>query len=415
MKKKINWLHFSLLGSIFCLPLFEAPKTYFFLLFVVVWLLKAKKNRSWGGQWRVIDSILLLWIVSALLVSINANVNYGYSLSGFFDVFRYVLIGWLVSRTYFSDREIQIIVIVLSISSLSALIQAFLDCPAGGECFELNSVGHVNHSAIYLLVSASLLVSFLVFWQQEINKAIKIFLWVVLLIFAWSIFDTESRAASVGVVFLSLFIIGFWLRKCKSKKRVLLTFFCISSLLLIAMVRPPDFMVRHSKLTKFFKNSETPREKIRRFSYHAFRLNPMMGIGFGNYNRLTLESIRGRVISTEGDFDESLYMVNAHAHNIYYTYLISGGIIVTSIFLWFWGWLVYMLYSVRNKLGGVGDSLWSASVCIVLIDLGIGVVNTTLHHEVAMLSMIIISLFIGCYRQAEIFLSDNREGIYTNI
>ena len=401
MKKKINWLHFSLLGSIFCLPLFEAPKTYFFLLFVVVWLLKAKKSRCWGGQWRVIDSILLLWLVSVLLVSINANVNYGYSFSGFFDVFRYVLVGWLVSRTYYSEREIQIIVVVLATSSLFAVIQAFIDCPVGGECFELNSVGHVNHSAIYLLVSASLLASFLVFWHQVINQYIKIFLWVILFVFAWSIFDTESRAASVGTIFLSLFIIGFWLRKYKSKKRMLFTFFCISALLLVVIVRPPEFMVRHSKLTKFFKNSETPRGKIRRFSYHAFRLNPTMGIGFGNYKRLTLESIRERVISAEGNFDESLYMVNAHAHNIYYTYLISGGVMATSIFLWFWGWLVYILYSVRNKLDGVGDSLWAASICIVLINLGIGVVNTTLHHEVAMLSMVIISLFIGFNRPPE--------------
>ena len=46
------------------LPAFEALKNLFSILFVLSWLFIAKKNNDWGGGWRVIDSIFLLWILA---------------------------------------------------------------------------------------------------------------------------------------------------------------------------------------------------------------------------------------------------------------------------------------------------------------------------------------------------------------
>jgi len=51
-----------LIGLLIVLPAFEALKNLFAFLFVVSWVVIAKKNNYWGGKWRIIDSIFLLWI-----------------------------------------------------------------------------------------------------------------------------------------------------------------------------------------------------------------------------------------------------------------------------------------------------------------------------------------------------------------
>ena len=53
-----------LLGLLVFLPGFEVLKNLFAILFVLSWVVVAKKNKYWGGKWRVIDSIFLLWILA---------------------------------------------------------------------------------------------------------------------------------------------------------------------------------------------------------------------------------------------------------------------------------------------------------------------------------------------------------------
>ena len=95
-----------LLGLLFFLPSFEVPKNLFALLFVFSWAIHCKKNKYWGGKWRVIDSIFLLWILIDIVVSINAIITHQLSGNNFRDILRFVLIAWVLSRTYFSKETL---------------------------------------------------------------------------------------------------------------------------------------------------------------------------------------------------------------------------------------------------------------------------------------------------------------------
>ena len=71
---------------------------------------------------------------------------------------------------------------------------------------------------------------------------------------------------------------------------------------------------------------------INNFSYYAFKSNPFLGVGFGNYSQITLDDIKPYVIADKGVFNLNLYSTASHAHNVFFNYLISGGLLIFSIF-----------------------------------------------------------------------------------
>ncbi len=48
---KVDIRFLFLIGLLIALPGFEAPKNIFAFLFVVSWVVIAKKNNDWGGKW----------------------------------------------------------------------------------------------------------------------------------------------------------------------------------------------------------------------------------------------------------------------------------------------------------------------------------------------------------------------------
>ena len=78
------------------------------------------------------------------------------------------------------------------------------------------------------------------------------------------------------------------------------------------------------------------RKKIRNFSYYAFKTSPLLGVGFGNFGNLGHGHIKDKVIEDLGVYEIEKYSPSAHSHNIYYNFLVSGGIVMLSALLLFW-------------------------------------------------------------------------------
>ena len=141
------------------------------------------------------------------------------------------------------------------------------------------------------------------------------------------------------------------------------------------------------------------RDRIRNFSYYAFKKNPLLGVGFGNFDLIKKDDIKAEIIKDKGVYNSDDYLKSSHAHNVYYTYLVSGGLVIFSIFLWFWFYIVWIIFKLRSTK----ENEWIilSSISVLLINLGIGWVNTTLHHEHAILSMFVLGMLISEYRRAE--------------
>ena len=394
---KIDSRFLFLLGLLVFLPAFEVPKNLFALLFVLSWVFIAKKNNYWGGKWRIIDSIFLLWILADIVVSINAIVSHQLSGSNFRDIIRFVLIAWVLSRTDFSKEKLTQSALALLVALIFTLSYGYYS--GQGELKELHSVGHLNHTAIFLILAYSVSLSLLLFNFKSLEKYQKIILFISTIILLLASIDTSSRAVFGLLVIITLIDFLYLFVKVKKYSLILFAlgiFSCIGTYL---AYEPPEAL--QEILGQKSILDDTHREQIRNFSYYAVKANPYLGIGFGNFSQITMDDIKPYIIADKGVFNRSLYDSASHAHNVFFNYLISGGVLIFSIFLWFWFYVVWVIFKLMTR--GENDWIVISAIGVVMVNLGIGLVNTTLHHEHAILSMYVLGLLIAQYRKTQLF------------
>ena len=377
------------------LPGVEALKNIFALLFVLSWVLISKKNNNWGGKWQIIDSIFLLWILADIFVSINAVITHQLSGSNFRDVIRFVLIAWVLSRVYFSKEKLRELALISVIATLITLAYSYYS--TGGILKELHSVGNINHTAIFLAIAYSISLSLLLFDFHSLKIYQKIILRISAIVLFLATIDTGSRAAFGLIIIITLVDFIYLIIKHRKLSTFFLLFGLVSCAGVLFSYNPPQALERI--LVRDHILHDDARDKIRNFSYYAFKKNPLLGIGFGNHGEVKIEDIKNEIIKDKGVFNAKEYKSGSHAHNVYYTYLVSGGLLIFSIFLWFWFYIVWIVFRLRSSKEN--DWIVLSSISVLLINLAIGWVNTTLHHEHAILSMFVLGMLISEYRRAE--------------
>jgi hypothetical protein len=388
-----------LLGMLIFLPSVEALKNLFAILFVFSWIFIAIRNKNWGGRWRIIDSIFLFWILADLLVSINAIITHDLSGSNFRDILRFTLIAWVLSRTYFSKERLIQSALIAIFASIVTLIFGYYQ--GGGELRELHSVGHINHSAIFLLLTYSISLALLIFEFSKCSSYQKIILSLMTIALFLATVDTESRATFGLIIFITLVNFLYLIYRVRQRSMIFLLFGIIFIIGLAFILSPPDALKR-IKNENYLE--DITRKQINEYSYYvfkyAFEKNPLFGIGFGNYNQIDIEDIKPLIIEEKGSFDSSLYRKAPHPHNVYFNYLTGGGLIITAIFMWFWFYVVWIMIKLIIKR----ENEWIivASGSVVIVNLVIGLVNTTLHHEHAILSMFVLGILISQFRMSEL-------------
>lgn len=390
--KQQNSKFLFLLLFLMVLPSLEAPKNLFALLFVISWLFVSKREQDWGGKWRLIDSIFLLWIVADIAVGLNAVIFHDLSANGSKDIVKFILVGWAVSRSSFNAKQIVVLIVSTVVFSVIPLIESYNN---GKVYVELNSVGHVNHTAIYLLISYIISLSLLVLDFKNLGNFLRTLLTITTFVLAYVVVDTNSRAASGVFVIFSLLLLSYSIYYYKNNT---ITASIVAFVLLMTSLvvhNPPPVVDKFISGTNLIGDS--PRQKIRNHVYYTFKTSPILGIGFGNYVHFGHDEIKDIVIKEKGEYDSSEFLPSAHPHNVYYTYLVSGGMIMFFVFILFWLHVLKIIYLV-NK-GSSEKWLVLSSLGVIVTILGIGWVNTTLAHEHALISMFVLGLLISKYRE----------------
>ena len=376
------------------LPSFEVPKNLFAVLFVVSWAVISYKNKDWGGKWRAIDTIFLLWILADIAVGVNAVLVHDQPANGSKDIIKFVLVGWAISRSGFSNNQMINLSVVAIIFAVMPLIYSYLNCN-GGSCIELNSVGHVNHTAIYLLIAYVLSLSLLIFNFKNISNSLHIVLIVTSIALAYTVIDTNSRAASGVLVVITLIAMLYSINHYRNWYSIVISVSFISLAAISLSYNPTNV------INKFINGSnligDSPRQKIRNFAYYVFKIDPVLGTGMGNFPNFNHDDIKDLVIKDKGVYNTDEFMPFAHPHNVYYVYLTGGGIILLTVFVWFWLQVINIIYQINRQL----NEKWIifAATSTVLVVLSIGWVNTTLAHEHALITMFAIGLLISKHRE----------------
>jgi O-antigen ligase len=177
----------------------------------------------------------------------------------------------------------------------------------------------------------------------------------------------------------------------------LLTIFLIS----IVFIKPVP--VIEKQITNQNNNDIlSQRDKVWRAAFEVARLNPILGIGGGNWNHVEMDQIKSAVESRGETFNaEDFALQYHHPHNIYLSNLVDRGILGFIIFLNFMLiWLITLINSYKKCNQDSKAMLFiMGSFSAWATIFGIGFVNTTFHHENALLALFFLSLHLNYLRQ----------------
>jgi O-antigen ligase len=195
----------------------------------------------------------------------------------------------------------------------------------------------------------------------------------------------------------ALFLLSKLSIKTKTISLTLLSIFLIT----IVFINPVAVVKKH--LTDQSNNNVlASRDKLWMTSLEVVRLSPLLGIGGGNWRHVKIEQIKSSAESRGVIFNaEDCFLQAGHPHNIYLSNLVDRGVLGFIIFLNFmFIWLITLIISFKKINQDSKAMLFimgSFSAWITIF--GIGFVNTTFHHENALLALFFLSLHLNYLRQ----------------
>ena len=411
---------FALLALAFVLPLVEAPKTLFAALFALAWVIGRVRERNWGGRWDAWDTIFALWFASGLAVAAFAGIKYN-EWRGASDLLRYVAVGWLVKRGGYNERTLVAVLMALVLGTACTLLLGYWiyflkrlgiwhDQPdlsvfevlfriRTNVMLELHSVGHVNHSSIYLAIVTGAAAGLTMAFWSRLTSARRALAVVVLLFLAGSLVVMASRGALValGAVVAALSL-AWWPRSrvpaiAMASAVALLAAGAVA--LNLEIVRKQQQYAEQGIVLSY-------RDTIWAAALAAADRYPLFGVGMDNYNRITIERIEGWQRESGKPFDPTRYTATAHGHSLYFNALAERGWlgfgVLAAVLM---AWVVSLARGYPGRSGTAGIwAVWSASLSAWVVTTVAGVFNTTLHHEHGMLATMLLGLWLVARRAA---------------
>ena len=376
---------------LFALPSFEAPKNIFlagFLIFSIYFQMNKGKIAPLKGY----EYAFLIYIASALLSAFLVK-NSGGEWKGFRGMFLWTSFALILSRNKYSGEEISWLFQVAIISIIGPLAWSYIEIFIlhTKDSLQLHSVGHVNHSAIYLTIIYGATLGFLL--KTKINFRKKIIYGAIASFLLASIFIGQSRAAIISAMLITI-IAAINLKK--NKLNLIVLFLIIASISIKINLGNDLNVIEKIKKTNTAEDALSHRKEIWNTGFEVFRSNELFGIGNGNWKQITPDVIKSSVESRGSKYKEEKYFFAAHAPSLYISNLVERGLLgifaLMSIIV-IWAKTLIDSYR-RNMLTTEGNFLWLGSLSAFISTFLIGFVNSTFHHENALIALFFFSLHV---------------------
>ena len=382
----------ALLALCFFLPLYEAPKSIAWVIYVLAWLINRTRARDFGGRWDLWDTLIAVWIASGFLVTAFAGLHQN-EWRGVFDLVRYGSILWIAKRTRYTAVEVRWVLGALVGSTVIGLFLAF-EAWSKVDSFQLNSVGHVNHTAIYLAIMLGVCAAWLFAARRLLLAVVTAFILV-------SLFLTASRGAvGVGLVMLLALAVAWWPRS-----RLPLGVAAVAVVVTVATAWLGGMaVIRKQQAGVETANVLAYRDTIWRVAIGAWQRYPVFGIGMDNFKLVMREEVKA-VRRKIGPYKEAvLYVEHPHAHSLFFNTLAERGLVGTAaLAAVLLAWLVSIVRH-RPPRGGSDEDwiLWSGAASAWIVTVGVGIVNTTLHDEHGLLAMLLLGLWLSRVQSTQV-------------
>ena len=363
--------------------------------------IKLPKNR-----WILWDWIFLLLILSAFLSAQFSGISGGFEWKGFRAVTSWILFGWVLSRIDYNFKEKYFLFILSILGTLPPLFWGLTEhyfFPYSNGAIKpltLHSVGHVNHSAIYLCLIFGSSLSYFLFALKKKNK-IQVFpSGAILILFLVSLIIGESRGSfGIGI------LLGFILTLISHNKfRIkIITFVFLSAIVCSINIMKAPIVQKHEGYVERH-DTLSLRDSIWRASIEASKLYPLFGVGNGNASKVTYSQIKSNVEARGEFFNPKRYEIPfSHPHNIYLANLLERGLFGFLIFVGFltlWAITLFDSY-IKNFKNYKEELFFYGSFSSFFVISGTGLVNTSFHHENALLALFFLGLHLSELRQTK--------------
>lgn len=385
----------------FCifLPLFEAPKNLAWLGYVVAWLVNRARARELANKWDLWDGLFAFWIVSGYLVMAFAGLHHK-ELGGAHELARYAVLGWMVKRSGYSEKEMRWVLGALVASIVAGLASGYWGLWSGDAksgTLQLNSVGHVNHTAIYIAIMLGVCVSWLFACWQAWSMARRTAALAISMLVLASLIVTASRGAiGVGLVMVPILAAAWWPRW----RVPLIASLVAVTLVVAAAIGFNAAVVRKQEINAAAQNVLAFRDGIWRMGLAAWERYPWFGVGMNNYSLISHDLVRTWRTEAGKDYDEANYVRFPHAHNLFVNTLAERGVVgfaaLAAVLL---AWLVTLIRErPRPQDADIVWIAWGGAASAWFVTVGVGLVNTTLHHEHGLLAALLLGLWLSTLR-----------------
>ncbi len=286
-KSKLKFLELAFLSLFLAfLPSLEGPKNIFLAGYLIVALYRQFQLPS--SKWGAWDWIFLSLIVSSFLSALFPFMSGGSEWKGFRGILLWITFGWTLYRSDYNFDEKKYLFIFAILMTIPPLLWGLTQLMIlfTRDTLQLHSVGHVNHSAIYLCMMAGASLAFLSSQFQTLKKK-YVFLLTLLSIFLLSAVVISQSRGAFGIVFLlvfALFLLSKLPVKIKTISLSLLTIFLIN----IIFINPAP-VIQKQITNQNNHDILSQRDKVWRASFEVVRLNPLLGIGGGNWKQIKID------------------------------------------------------------------------------------------------------------------------------
>jgi O-antigen ligase len=216
----------------------------------------------------------------------------------------------------------------------------------------------------------------------------------VTLLLLVSLVVTASRGAiGVGLVLLLVLAAAWWPRWRAAAPATLVAVAVVAASLLIGKAE----VVVKQEMVAAQGDVLSNRGGVWHTGLAALERYPWFGVGMGNYQFITPERIRAWRAESGRDFDPAQYGNWGHGHSVFLNTLAERGLVGFAVFgAVALAWLVWLVrYRPRRTDDDLQWTLWGGALSAWFVSLGVGLVNTTLHSEHAILSVLLLGLWLS--------------------
>src|SRR5437763_515850 len=384
-----------LLGLAIALPMFEGVKNIWWGLYALAWYAnRLRRGASWvtfGGRWDGWDTLLAAWLVGTAIGAVFAGIHAA-EWRGWRDVFRMVSILWFIKRSGYGEREWLLLHVALQIGVTIAPIWALvaLAWPHTYEGIQLNSVGHVNQSIIYIVICfGALLAAVSAYWatMRPWLRAAALAEVALLLV---ALFAAASRSAAAIAMVGALAFGVLWLRH---SPRLILWVIIVTAAFAVVVARFDTDMRRKQE---YAKASTSPllneRFPIWQQAYVAWREFPMFGIGGDNFGRVDVDQVEQWARARGASYDAATFVGTSHAHSLYLNTLAARGLLGIALLA---SLLIAWASTLLRHMPPTRDPPlywlnWSGAASACVVSVGIGVFDTALRDEHGWLAFLLL-------------------------